>query len=65
MALRTLHFLMSPLEMSILTHIVHFHRLYFASMTLNFLISDKVFKYPFQSSKYYSSSFYTLSVIGC
>ena len=32
---------------------------------LNFVIRDKVFKFPFQSYKPDLSSFYTLSVIGC
>ena len=34
MVLHRLHFLRYPLEISIFTHIVHFHRLYIAPMTL-------------------------------
>ena len=33
---RMLHFLMYPLEMSILTHKVHFHKFYFAYVTIRF-----------------------------
>ena len=40
MVLHMLHFLRYPLEMSILTHIVNFRRLYIA---LNFVICDKLF----------------------
>ena len=56
MVLHMLHFLWYPLEMSILTRIVHFRSVHYP-FDLNFVICDKVFKFPFQSFKNDLSSF--------
>ena len=57
LALRMLQFLMCPLERSSLTHIVHFHRLYLASVTIRLSFLIRYFNTLFKAAKIISLAF--------